>query len=203
MNSLDLSGAKIHIKQRFEMAELVGFETRNKYEIKDSRQEIIGFAAERGKGIFEFLMRQMLGHWRTFEVHILNPLRRPCLVCKHPFRLIFQRFEIYNHTGEFLGAIQQRFSILSKRFDIVDHRGALLFEMSSPIYRIWTFPIRRGNFEYARIVKKWTGIGSEAFTDKDNFEVDFLSANLSEVQKNLILAAALFVDIQYFEYKAQ
>src|SRR5690606_11379541 len=187
LNKIDLSSSKIFIKQRFEMAELIGFETRNKYEIRDSNNEVIGFAAEQQKGLFAFLMRQTLGHWRTFEIHIMNLQRMRSLLCKHPFRFFFQRFEVYTNEGKYLGAAQQRFSIFSKRFDIQDERGAVLFEMSSPIYRIWTFPVKKGNFEYARISKKWAGTATEIFTDKDSFLVEFKSANLSLDHKYLIL----------------
>ena len=44
MNLQQLSG--LVITQRRELAELIGFETRNKYEIKNEQAQVIGFCAE-------------------------------------------------------------------------------------------------------------------------------------------------------------
>lgn len=201
MSELDLSGPKIFVRQRHEIAELLGFETRNKYEIQNSKQVTIGFAAEQHKGFFGFLLRQFLGHWRTFEVLIFNAQRQPYLTCKHPFRFFFQRFEVYTSSGEYLGALQQRFAIFSKKFDVLDRREMRIFEMASPLLKMWTFPIRKGNSEYAVIRKKWSGGFTELITDKDNFEIDFISPNLELSHKQIILAAVIFIDLQYFEKK--
>ena len=51
--------------------------------------------------------------------------------------------------------------------------------------------------------KKWSGLLAEAVTDKDNFLVDFGNGPLGENERRLVLAAALFIDLQYFERKAR
>lgn len=200
---MNLTSNKLFIRQKHEIAEFVGFETRNKYEILDNSQLPIGFAAEQQKGLIGFLARQFLGHWRSFTIHIFNAQRTPVLKCEHPFRFFFQRFEVYHSTGQPIGAIQQRFGILSKKFDIEDPSGNILYETSSPIWKIWTFPIVRAGSQMAVISKKWSGVFSEMITDKDNFEIEFQNPSLSEDHKKLILAASLFIDLQYFEKKAR
>lgn len=203
MNEIDLSSSKIYVKQRYEIAEFIGYETRNKYEILNEHQIPLGFAAEQQKGFWGFIVRQFLGHWRTFDVHIFNLQRQLVLTCKHPFRWFFQRFEVYDFQGNFIGALQQRFAILHKRFDVEDRTGAVIFEMASPLLKIWTFPIKRGNFDMAIIRKKWSGVFTEMITDKDNFEIEFLSKNLDQNHKKIFVAAAVFIDLQYFERKAK
>ncbi len=64
--------SKLIIRQRRELFELIGFETRNKYEICDADKNVIGFCAEQNKGILGFLFRQFLGHWRSFEIHFYD-----------------------------------------------------------------------------------------------------------------------------------
>jgi hypothetical protein len=54
----------------------------------------------------------------------------------------------------------------------------------------------------ATVEKKWSGLLTEAFTDKDNFAVKYDDPNLSNEERQLVLAAALFIDLQYFERKA-
>jgi hypothetical protein len=39
--------------------------------------------------------------------------------------------------------------------------------------------------------------------DKDNFEIEFTDAGLRNDERLLMLAASIFVDLQYFEKKAR
>ena len=63
------------VRQRAELAELLGFETRNKYSIEGEQGQALAFAAEQQKGTLGFLLRQFLGHWRSFEIQFFDPLR--------------------------------------------------------------------------------------------------------------------------------
>ena len=192
----------LHVQQIREIAEWFGFETRNKYSILDSQNNPIGFAAEQQKGFWGFVFRHFLGHWRRFDIHIFNAQRSPVIIARHPFRWIFQRLEVYEVGGQYLGALQQRFSILTKSFDVEDSRGITLMAVRSPFLKFWTFPFTQRGQEVARIEKKWSGTFSEIFTDRDNFVIQFKDGDLTPIDRNLILAAAFFIDLQYFERKA-
>lgn len=193
---------ELYVRQKHEMAELFGFETRNKYAISTADRREVAFAAEQQKGLLGLLFRQLLGHWRTFEIIFFGPDRAPLFKAVHPFRWFFQRLEIHSDDGQFLGAIQQRWAWFRKSFDVEDARGNVVLEMRAPILSFWAFPFTRNGAEVAHIEKKWSGSLSEMFTDKDNFRVRF-TAGVSAVERVLILAAAIFVDLQYFERKAQ
>jgi uncharacterized protein YxjI len=192
------------------LAEIFGFETRNKYSIETESGEAIGFAAEQQKGFLGFLLRQFLGHWRRFHFTIFDRERTPVLHAEHPFRFFFQRMELYTRApgqgGASIGAIQQRFAFFSKRFDLQDADGRVILRVHSPFFRFWTFPVYRDHGgqtrEVARISKKWGGLLREAFTDADRFAVEFLDSALPENERLLLLAAGIFTDLQYFERKA-
>lgn len=192
---------ELHVVQRKELAELFGYESRNKYEIRLGGQPWL-YAVEQGRDFLGMLMRQFLGHARTFEIHVFDTARTQLLRIVHPFRFFFQRLDVFGAAGESIGAIQQRFSIFHKRFDVLDPSGRVLLEVASPIWKPWTFTFREGGQDRAVVEKKWSGLGKELFTDADNFRVGF-SAGLAQPTKILVLAAALFVDLQYFEHKAQ
>lgn len=193
---------ELMVVQRRELAELFGFETRNKYAIEANGVQF-AFAAEQGKGGLAFLARMFVGHWRTFEIHVFDNQRQLVLRVVHPFRFLFQRLEVMAADGRVLGAIQQRFAIFSKKFDVTDGSGRLLLSVSSPLWRPWTFVFEREGRALARVEKKWSGMLREAFTDADRFRVGFESPELSLDERSLVLAAALFIDLQYFEQKAQ
>jgi len=194
---------RLMVRQRFEAGELFGFETRNKYDVVSEAGAQVAFAAEQQKGFLGFLFRQTLGHWRTFDIHFFTPERAPFMLARHPFRWFFQRLEVYDRAGAFVGAIQRRFSFLTKRFDVEDANGNVVMQVSSPFWRLWTFPFTARGAEVACIRKKWSGLMAEAFTDKDNFAIDFGDGTLGEAERRLVLAAAIFIDLQYFERKAR
>jgi uncharacterized protein YxjI len=192
------------IRQRKELAELIGFETRNKYEINAPDGRVLGFAAEQQNGFLGALMRQFLGHWRTFEVYIFDADRKPFLVAKHPFRFLFKRLEVADaDSGRPIGALQQRFSVIYKRFDVASPDGRVLMRVSSPIWRIWTFRFQAiDGRDRAVITKKWSGALKEIFTDSDNFALEFTDPSLGDDERKLLLASAIFIDLIYFEQKA-
>ena len=191
---------EIMVVQKKEIAELFGFETRNKYSIEINDMPF-AFAAEQGKSGLDFLARLFLGHWRTFEIHFFDTARNLVFRAIHPFRFFFQRLEISAADGRPIGAIQQRFAIFSKRFDVLDPSDAVVLTVSSPLWRPWTFAFERHGAEVARIEKKWAGVLTEAFTDADRFRILMPRPELTLEERILVLAAAVFVDLQYFEAK--
>ncbi len=194
---------QVLVHQIFEGFELIGYETRNKYEVLDQKQNRIAFAAEQQKGFLGFLARQFLGHWRKFTVLFFDQERKEFMRATHPFRFFFQHLDIEDVNGKYIGGLEQRFSLLSKKFDILNSKGEVVMEMSSPIWKIWTFPIFHNETEVASIQKKWSGFLSEMFTDKDKFLIDYKASDLSEDERRVILAASVFIDLQYFERKAK
>lgn len=201
---MNLEGlSEVRLSQRRELGEVVfGLETRNKYEVQDGDGRSIGFAAEQGKGFLGFLLRSWLGHWRVFDILLFDLQRQVVARAHHPFRFFFQRLEVYDATGALVGALQQRWAFFTKRFDVEDANGNVLLEMRSGFFRIWAFPFFRGGLEVAKVEKRWGGAVRELFTDADTFRVAFGQAGLSAKERLLLVAAGLFIDLQYFERQA-
>ena len=53
----------------------------------------------------------------------------------------------------------------------------------------------------AEVKKKWSGLLSEAFTDKDNFQIEFVDSSLKENERKVVMASSIFIDLMYFEQK--
>jgi Scramblase len=194
--------AELMVVQKRELAEFFGYESRNKYVIEAGGAPI-AYAAEQGKGLLGHFARQFLGHMRTFEVHVFDMGRNLLFRAVHPFRFWLQRLDVIAADGRPLGAIQQRFALFSKSFEVLDAGGNVVLSVSSPMWKPWTFSFQRQGAEAARVEKKWAGFLKEAFTDADRFRVSFPEASLGADARLLVLAAALFIDLQYFENKAE
>jgi uncharacterized protein YxjI len=123
------------------------------------------------------------------------------MTAHHPFRWYFERLEVNDSTGRYLGAIEKRFAIFTKRFDVQNERGLTVMEVASPIWRLWTFNFMHHGRQIASVQKKWSGLYSEVLTDRDNFMVEFTDPSLSQAERMLVMAASLYIDITYFEKK--
>jgi uncharacterized protein YxjI len=192
----------VYVRQKFEVAELFGFETRNRFTIQTEDGVQFAFCAENKLGFADALMRQFLGHWRTFDIIGVDSLNQKVFRAYHPFRWLFQRFDIFGAGDRAVGSLQQRFAWLNKRFDLLNARGQVIMTMTSPIWRIWTFTVSKGDRKIAVIEKKWSGLMKEMFTDADNFRVMFIDVNLTTDEKLLLLTSAVFIDLSYFERKS-
>ena len=51
MSKLLESHSKLYVKQTFELAELIGFETRNRYRVRDERGNDVAYAAEQQESL--------------------------------------------------------------------------------------------------------------------------------------------------------
>lgn len=194
-----ISHQKIFISQKFEPIELIGFETRNKYAIKSEAGIDLAYAAEEKRGLFVMLLKQYIGHWRKFNILFFNSSRQMILRAHHPFRWFFQCLEVYDNQNIKLGSVQQRFGIFKKSFDILDENDKVIMTIRSGFFSFWTFQFLRHGTEVAVVSKKWSGGLSEIFTDRDNFLVEYKSVVLPPKERTLVLVAAMFVDLVYFE----
>jgi uncharacterized protein YxjI len=193
----------LHVQQVFEGLELLGFETWNKYRILDQDSHPLAYAAEQKAGIGGMIMRQFLGHWRTFKVSIFNERKEEVYLLNFPFRWFFKTLFVSESKGRIIGRLEQRFAFFRKKFDVYDTRGNLVANINSSFFKFWTFEFFHHNQSLGKVQKKWSGVLSEMFTDKDNFVVTYSDPNLTADVKALMLATCLMVDIIYFEQKGK
>ncbi len=194
---------QLQIVQQKEMLEIVfGFETRNQYAIQGAGR-VLAYAAERAAGAGDMILRQFLGHNRSFELDVHDPGGRPLLRIEHPHRWFFRRLDVYEaESGRRLGAIEQRFAVLGRRFDVLDGSDTTMLEVRGSFFKPWTFPFSRDGRVVGRIEKQWSGMFTELVTDADRFRLTIDDAKLGPVSRLLILSAALFIDLEYFERKS-
>ena len=75
-----------------------------------------------------------------------------------------------------------------------------IFRYFGPALKPWTFKIMNGEQEVGIITKKWSGLFKEAFSDADNFGIQF-PPGLSVEQKALLLGSVFLIDFVHFENK--
>ena len=186
------------IQQKKEWGEILsGFETKNKYSIFNTAGQQLYYAAEIGGNL---LVRMFLRAWRPFEIAVVNPQNELVLTLKSPFRFYFREMDILNASGQWLGRIQRRFTLLRRRYSVSDAQGQEVLELFGPLLHPWTFEIRQNEQVLGKITKKWSGLLKEGFTDADNFGVTF-PPDLPKEAKAVLLGAVFLIDFVHFENK--
>lgn len=204
------------IKQKVEVLEAItgalgiGFETKNKYKIKNS----LGQNVYKAKEDTDCCTRNFCGTARPFDmtivdnndtevIHLNRPLR--CQSCFYPCCL--QEIEVSSPPGNVIGIVKQNWSIIKPSFSVCDDGGNEMLRIMGP----WcTFSIC-GDVEFkimtpdestevGKISKQWSGLLKEAFTDSDNFGISF-PMDLDVRAKATLLGACFLIDYMFFEMK--
>lgn len=184
------------VKQEKELLEaFTDFETANKYTISNDQGQPLFTAAETGGN---WLTRNFLKNLRPFFIEIRDKTGAEVLTISRPFRWYFQEIQVSDAKGNVLGMVKREISFINKKYSIFDPSGKKLYEIFGPLFKPWTFDIKAGERKVAKISKKWSGLLKEAFTDTDNFGVQFPEGWKSET-KATILGAVFLIDFMHFE----
>ncbi|XP_032766053.1 phospholipid scramblase 1 isoform X2 [Rattus rattus] len=146
---------QILVHQQIELLEvLTGFETNNKYEIKNSLGQRVYFAVEDT----DCCTRNCCGASRPFTLRILDNMGREVMTLERPLRCSSCCFPC---------CLQELKSL--------DEESVV-----------------------GKISKQWSGFVREAFTDADNFGIQF-PLDLDVKMKAVMLGACFLIDFMFFE----
>jgi uncharacterized protein YxjI len=194
------SQPQLSLKQRREWVEiLIDFETRNQYAIRGAGGEEVGTLAEEEGGLGRTLARFFLRSHRPLEAAAVDRTGAPVLRLHRPFFWFFSELNVEDAHGARIGSVHRRFAVLRRKYDLRDATGRTFARVSSPFFRIWTFPVRADDGREATIGKKWGGMLREVFADADTFGIDFARGPWSAEERAVIFAAAVSIDFDFFE----
>ncbi|CAG5127220.1 unnamed protein product [Candidula unifasciata] len=198
------------VKQKIEAIEaFTGFETNNKYEIKNTMNQRVYVAVEDTC----CCTRNCCGSARPFDMkimdnhkkevmHLSRPLR--CSTCCFPCCL--QKLIVEAPKGSVIGYVRQAWSCFHPRYKINDASDHTLLRVKGPCCRCnmcgdieFEITSADGETHVGEITKQWSGLGKEIFTDADNFGVTF-PLDLDTKTKATVLGAVFLIDFMYFEH---
>ncbi|XP_059481981.1 phospholipid scramblase 1 isoform X2 [Neocloeon triangulifer] len=199
------------VHQKVEVLEAItGFETANKFSVKNSLGQKI-FDAKESSGC---LTRNCCGPIRPFDMKIYDNhknmvmhLHRPfaCQSCWFPCCL--QSMEVTAPPGTLVGTVEQEWSVFKPHFKVKDAAGNTVLLIRGPFctfsfcgdveFKVFSAD---GSREVGMISKQWSGIAREAFTDADLFGISF-PMDLDVKMKAVMLGACFLIDAMFFEKK--
>lgn len=199
----------LFVKQKVELLEaFIGFETNNKYTIKNNLGQKVYFAVEEN----DCCNRNCCGSSRSFDMRILDHAKnevvhfRRDLACDSCwFPCCLQVLEVFSPPGHRIGTVEQTWSLFTPEFDVKNESGQCVLKIEGPVCRYGIC----GNVEFkilsndksavvGKISKQWGGLIREMFTDADAFGISF-PLDLDVRMKAVMLGACFLIDFMFFE----
>lgn len=197
------------VHQQMEAFEVMtGWETENKYEIKNSMGQKI-YMAQEDSGCCG---RCCCGNTRAWDINILDNFQKPVmrlsrgLRCSHCcFPCCLQEVEVQAPIGTTIGYVSQDWSLCRSYFTIHDAERKPVLKIKGPCYLRCKcfgeipFDVMTLNAQkVGRVTKQWSGLMKEVISDADNFGITF-PMDLDVKVKASLLAACLLIDFMFFE----
>ena len=116
---------------------------------------------------------------------------------KENIRIENKKALTFNENDVLVGTFKQKFFSIGGRFDILNKENTVVCSLKGK-WTSWEFKFinLNTNEEYAKVTKKWAGIGRELFTSADNYilEIDGKVSPTNPIRV-LILAAVMCIDM--------
>ncbi|KAK7469818.1 hypothetical protein BaRGS_00036147 [Batillaria attramentaria] len=198
------------VKQKMEAIEaFTGFETNNKYEIRNTMGQRVYMAVEDTC----CCTRNCCGSARPFDIKVMDNHKKEVMHLERPLRctscLCFcclQKLEVQAPPGTVVGYVRQACSCFHPRYKINNAQDETVLRIKGPCCRCNIC----GDIEFevtsadesthvGQISKQWSGLAKEIFTDADNFGVTF-PLDMDVKTKATMLGAVFLIDFMYFEH---
>ena len=182
----------------FFIKEHVGmFKAANNYDIYNPQtQEMIMTCREDGLNFFTKMFRFTdYKRMTPFHVEIKTRTGEKVLSVRRGISLFLSTVEVYDGQDKLVGKFKQKFFSIGGKFKVLDANEKELCMLKGK-WTSWDFKFVSGNEEFARINKKWAGIGKELFTTADNYMLQIdEKVPQDHPLRILILAAVMCIDM--------
>lgn len=197
------------VQQKVELLEAItGFETNNKFTIKNTLGQKVYWAAEDN----DCCTRNCCGPLRRFNLQVFDIHQNEVLHLKRPaacdsclFPCCMQTILVEAPPGSFIGSVEQVWAMCYPHFVIKNAVGDVILRIQGPFC---TYSMCGNDVEFkilsldgdevGKISKQWSGLARELFTDADFFGISF-PIGLDTQTKSILLGACFLVDAMFFE----
>ncbi len=182
----------------FLVKEHVGmFKASSNYDIYDPESgEIIMHCREEGLGpISKFIRFTDYRTMTPFNIVIRDVAGKELVRVKRGMAFIRSSVEVFDENNDKIGQFKQKAFSVRAKFTVQTPDEQTLCELKGK-FTGWEFTFGLDGDEFAKVTKKWTGIGKELFTSADNYVLTIdPSIEPDNPLRKLIVAAVMCIDM--------
>jgi len=182
----------------FFIREHVGmFKAANNYDIYNpATNELMLNCREENLGFLTKILRFTdYKRMTAFDIYISTLQGDQVLRIKRGVTFFRSEVEVFDEKEQLVGRFKQKLLSLGGKFQVLDPADNLLCMLQGK-WSGWDFKFTKDNVEFARVNKKWNGLGKELFTTADNYMLE-IDARVPEnnPMRLLIVAAVMCIDM--------
>jgi uncharacterized protein YxjI len=181
----------------FLVKEHVGmFKAASNFDVFDPESgQMIITCREENLGFFTKMLRFTdYKRMTPFEITLKTPSGEPVLTVKRGISLFLSKVDVLDENGNRIGGFKQKLFSIGGAFSVLDANDQPLCDLKGK-WTSWDFSFRRGDKEFARVSKKWAGLGRELFTSADNYIISINDDVTAEHPiRILVMAAVMCID---------
>ena len=130
-----------------------------------------------------------------FNIAVTTPSGEPILHVRRGVSLFLSKVNVFDETEERVGGFKQKLFSIGGAFRVLGPDDQPLCELKGK-WTGWDFKFVRDGVEFARVTKKWTGLGKEFFTSADNYVLEISdTVPPGNPLRVLILGAVFCIDM--------
>lgn len=173
------------------------FKAANNFDIYDpENQQMLMTCREEKLGIFTRILRFTdYKRMTPFNIVVSSTSGEKVLTVKRGTSFFLSKVEVLDEHDNVVGKLKQKLFSFGGKFSVLDANENFLFSLKGK-WTSWDFKFMKDELEFARVTKKWAGIGKEFFTSADNY---ILKVEDQVPQDNnirvLLLGAVLCIDM--------
>jgi uncharacterized protein YxjI len=173
------------------------FKAASNYDILDpATNQVIMQCREERLGFFTKMLRFTDYKRNTpFDIQIRTPDGAPVLSVKRGITIFLSRVDVLNESMQRVGGFQQKLFSIGGAFTVLGSNDQPVCELKGK-WTGWEFTFKSGDFELAKVSKKWAGLGKELFTSADNYILQISDqVPPDNPVRMLILGAVMSIDL--------
>lgn len=182
----------------FLVKEHVGmFKAANNFDIFDPESgQLLMECREPHLGGFTKLLRfTEYKRYTPFDIRVTAADGTPIVRITRGVAFIRSRVRVLDADDVHIGGFKQRIFSLGGAFDVLDPNDEVMCSLKGK-WTGWEFKFLAGDEEFARVTKKWAGVGKELFTSADNYILQITESVPADHRiRELILAAVMCIDM--------
>lgn len=182
----------------FLVKEQVGmFKAANNFDILDPQSgQVVMECREDRLGLLTKIFRFTdYKRYTPFNIQVRTPDGRQVVRVTRGVSVFLSKVTVYDDADRVCGMFKQKFFTLGGAFTILDANERPLCQLKGK-WTGWDFRFLAGETEFARVTKKWAGLGKELFTSADNYVLQISDAvGPDNPVRELILAAVMCIDM--------
>lgn len=173
----------------------------NNYKVYDAEGTPIGEVVQELSGWHKFLRLLINKAMMPFSMHIKNMQGENQASLRRGWTFWMSKIEVLDQHDSAIGYIKQKFKFFKPTFHIFNTQDQQIATISGD-WKAWNFAIKDASEnEIGTVSKKWNGFMKEAFTTADKYVVSIVPEYAEDVNKILIVATAITIDMVLKERK--